>query len=260
MGSEQTRRQVLMTATFEYQPGSSLGNGGLLDRRNDNRLGSRIVGPLVVANAAPPSPTVSEWLKLREKFHKEVTEETIILRDKFDIPEEMMERRDIIPSFRPAGATHQMAIEWKKKLLGVETHEEMKVTECSNFKGPAEPELHFLRCSITPDESTFGKSLRSPPEIKLSLIGQCMKKWASFYEWSDADNLHFEFFGKHFDSGYTSTWFLSHMGDKFIARGRAPDRNVGVYWGYGELSSNYGLRSLIPIERRPDTNWSLYSI
>lgn len=174
----------------------------------------------------PASPTFGNWLKMREELHKFLTDESVILRDMFTMNDEVLARTDIMPFFRPAGATNRMAVDWKKK-LGIVVWEETDVMNYKNSKGPKIPELGFISRSVRPDADTLGKNAKYPNDIiKVKL--QKLQAWLNLYGWCDADNLHFKILGEHLDSGETFCWFPED---------RLPDGSVacgGWYAGRGE--------------------------
>ncbi len=148
--------------------------------------------------------TFADWLTAREEIHKFLTGQKICFRDMFSVTDELLARTDIMPAFRPAGATNRMAIDWKKK-LGIEVWEETDVMKYRHAKGPDIPKLCFINRSVRPDESTLGENAKSPNDlIQVELIKGT--HWLNLFGYADADNLHFKITGEHLDSE-TWTWF-----------------------------------------------------
>jgi len=197
--------------------------------------------------------TFGDWLVAREKLHLFLTGETVVLRDMFAIPDELLSRTDIIPVFRPAGATNRMAMNWQTKLGMNSAYEESPgVDEYKNAGGPEQPELSYISRSVRPDEDTLGKNARSPDQL-IAIKG---KKWLNLYGWSDANNLHFLITGEYLDSGDTWTWFPEDrlQGDGEVACGRwySGNAQAGFCWGRRRsCRPSIGARVAIPIPLKP---------
>lgn len=175
----------------------------------------------------PINQTFPDWLKAREEIHKFLTGETVILRDMFAMDDELLARTDIMPTFRPAGATNRMALDWKVKLGMNKSYEETNVMKYKNSEGPAVPELCFINRSVTPDKDTLGKKAKSPDQ----LLAVPNSLWTNLYGWSDADNLHFLILGVHLDSGETVNWFPDD---------RLPAGNVAYgYWFVSDVRAEF---------------------
>jgi hypothetical protein len=162
-------------------------------------------------------PTFGAWLVARERLHQFLTEENIVLQDMFEIPEEILARTDIMPVFRPVGASNRIALDWKVKLGMKPSYEEADVMKYRNAEGPKVPQLFFINRSVKPDADTLGKKAKSPD----GLMEVPNTIWTGLYGWSDADNLHFLITSTHLDSGETWTWFTDDRlpGDKKVAFG-----------------------------------------
>jgi hypothetical protein len=122
----------------------------------------------------------------------------------FAVSDELLTRTDIMPFFRPAGATNRIALDWKVKLGMKKSFEELDVMDYMNSDGSNVPQLKYINKSIRPDEDTLGKNAKSP-----GVLFNVGKIWTGLYGWSDADNLHFLITGIHLDSNETWTWFPS---------------------------------------------------
>ncbi len=170
----------------------------------------------VVESAKVPTPepliltatgeTFAEWLEAREKLHKFLTGETVIFRDMFMMDDRVLARTDIMPVFRPAGATNRMALDWKMKLGMNASYEEADVMKYKNSRGLDISQLGFIKRSIRPDADTLGKNAKSPDGL-LEVKVEKNQNWINLFGWSDADNLHFLITDEHLDSGETLTWF-----------------------------------------------------
>lgn len=168
-------------------------------------------------------PIFADWLEAREKLHEFLTGEKVKLCEMFVIPDALLLRNDIMPVFRPAGASNRDAVNWKKK-LGIVVWEEIDVMKYENAKGPKAPELCYISRSARPDENTLGEKAESPD----GLVKVAMEKnqaWLNLYGWSDADNLHLLINEEHLDPKETVTWF---------PKDRLPDGRVACGgWGAG---------------------------
>ncbi len=183
----------------------------------------------------PTGPTFGDWIEAREDIHNFLTKESVILRDIFEISDDLIARTDIIPVFRPAGATTRMAVDWKKK-LGIKVWEETDVMKYKNSAGPKVPELSFIARLALPDPNTLGRHAKSPDQlIKVKL--DTGKLWLNLYGWADADNLHFKILNEHLDPNDTVTWFPND---------RLPDGNVARgYWGAGHGGAKFCWRHAV---------------
>ncbi len=183
--------------------------------------------PLILTSTGS---TFEEWLTAREKLHKFLTGKTVVLREMFRLSEELLDRTDIMPVFRPAGATNRIAMGWKKKLR-IKVWEETDVMRYTNSDGPKVPELCFIHRSTRPDEDTLGKETKSPNDlIKVRLTKGT--SWLNFYGYSDADNLYFSITNQHLDHEDTRTWFPNdRLPDGVVAHGRwHADDGRGYGW------------------------------
>ncbi len=151
--------------------------------------------------------TFADWLIAREKLHYFFTGETINLSGLFLVNKELLNRKDIMPIFRPAGATNRMAMDWKEK-LGIVVWEYVDVMQYKNSEGPKIPELYYINRSLKPDGDTLSGNAASPNSLVEILFNMedTTKSWTNLYGYSDADNLYFSITGKHLDSN--RTWFL----------------------------------------------------
>lgn len=199
-------------------------------KRSETRVAETIRSPkeyIILNNTT--GPTFWEWLEAREKLHKFLTGETVILRDMFEVSDELLARTDIMPFFRPAGATNRIALDWKVKLGMKKSYEEVDVMKYCNSEGPKVPELHCINRSIRPDENTLGRNSKSPDNLPRVIEGTI---WTGLYGWSDADNLHYLINGIHLDSGETWTWFPD---DRFQGNSRVA---VGA-WRMGKAQAGF---------------------
>lgn len=167
-------------------------------------------------NLTNTGPTFGSWLRAREVLHKYLTGEEVDLCAVFNVPRDLLDRTDIMPVFRPAGATNRMAMNWRVKLGELAPQEEVKVDEYTNSEGPKVPELYYINRSVKPDPYTLGENAESPDGNVES-----KRPWLGLYGWSDADLLHFLITGVHLDSGNSWTWFPNDRlpGDSEIACG-----------------------------------------
>ena len=181
---------------------------------------------VIIPNLRQTRPTLADWLKAREELHKFFTGGTMILRDRFVVTEEELARNDLMPAFRPAGATNRMAVDWKKR-MSVAVYEEADVMTYKNSKGLKEPELYLINRSTEPDKETLGDNAKSPD----GLARVKDKLWLGLYGWGDADTLHFAISGEHLDPE-TWTWFPEdRLQAGRVARGRWGGGRVGLRWG-----------------------------
>ncbi len=188
-----------------------------------------------VMQTAKPQPliltgtgnTLADWLKAREKMHEFLTGEKVNFLDMFVVDDKTLTRTDIMPFFRPAGATNRMALDWKVKLGMNPSYEEVDVMKYRNAGGLNAPQLGFMKRSIRPDEETLGKHAMSPD----GLI-ETRKTWVNLFGYSDADSLHFLITGEHLDSGETLTWFPDDRlpGGREVAHGD---------WGVHDAQANF---------------------
>ncbi len=201
---------------------------------------------IMVPNLRQTGPTLADWLKAREELHKFFTGESIVLRDVFAFSDEQLVRTDLIPVFRPVGATNRMAINWKKK-LEVQVYEEVDVMKFKNSAGPKTPEMYLINRSVKPDRDTLGKNAKSPDQ----LIVVPNKIWLGLYGWADADTLHFAVTGDHFDPE-TVTWFPNdRLPGGRVARGSWGGTRVCFLWRYRDSCySYYGARVAVPVPSR----------
>ena len=158
--------------------------------------------------------TFADWLTAREILHEFLTGEKVVLREMFSISDELLARTDIMPVFRPAGATNRMAMQWRVKCGEVAPYEEVDVMEYTNSEGPKSPELYYISRSVTPDADALGDNAMSPDGLV-----ETQKLWTNLYGWSDADLLHSMITRVHLDSGPTWTCFPDDRlpGDKGVA-------------------------------------------
>ncbi len=196
--------------------------------------------------------TFLAWLEAREKLHFFLTGEEVHIKDMFVVDEATLARTDIMPVFRPAGATNRMALDWKVKLGMKPSYEEVDVMKYKGANGPKVPELYYINRSIRPDENTLGDDAQSPDQ----LIAVPNITWTNLYGWSDVDNLHFLITGKHLDSEGTWTWFPNDRlpGDGKVAFGYwySGYDEADFYWGYRYgRNSNIGARVAIPLLLKP---------
>jgi|GEM_PF-2501088 len=196
--------------------------------------------------------TFGEWLKAREELHKFFVGESIVLRDEFEMTDELLARTDIMPVFRPIGATNRMAINWKKK-LNVNVWEEVDAMWYKNSKGPKVPQLSFIARSERPDENTLGENAKSPDGlIRMELLKGA--SWLNLYGWADADTLYFAITGKHLDPKDTVTWFPEdRLPDGNVVRGKgyAGYDGVGFHWynsGYCDPCVGARLATHLPLK------------
>lgn len=169
-------------------------------------------------------PTFGDWLTAREELHKFLTGETIMLRSRFQIPVKILIRTDIMPFFRPAGATNRMALEWKKK-LGVSVREEEDVMRYTNSDGSKVHQLGFITRSTRPDVNTLGENKKSPINLRKVKMEE-LHAWLNLFGYADADNLHFLITKEHLDNEETLTWFPDDI--------LLPSREVGCgHWHSG---------------------------
>lgn len=186
---------------------------------------------VVLPDLTTTAPTFGDWLTAREKLHLFLTGETVNLREMFIIPDEILSRTDIMPIFRPAGATYRMAMDWKVK-LGMASYEEVDVMNYIEANGSQVPELYYINRSIEPDTNTLGDHAKSPDD----LIKMSNTIWTNLYGWSDADNLHYLITGNHLDSGKAWTWFPNDRlpGDEGVASGywSLSFARAWFYWCY----------------------------
>jgi len=191
---------------------------------------------IIALNLRQTGPTLAEWLKAREELHKVLTGgEKIILRDIFVFTDEELASTTIMPSLRPAGATNQTAVEWKRRMgvtVFVEGEDKGGVMRYKHSKGLFVPELYLLNRSVRPDEDTIGNKNAKSPD---GLIQVPNKLLIGLFGWCDADSLHFAVTGKHLDPD-TVCWFPH---DRFpggkVARGYWFGRKVNLYWYYADF-------------------------
>jgi hypothetical protein len=193
-------------------------------------------------------PTLADWLKAREELHRFWTGETIVLRDVFTVTDEDLVRTDLIPVFRPAGATNRMAVDWKK-CLGIEVYEEVDVMGYTNSKGSKGSKLYLINRSLRPDEDTLGETAKSPDK----LIAIKNKLWLNLFGWADADSLYFAITREHLDPE-TWTWFPNdRLPGGEVARGCwDPDYGrVRFGWGTsGRCTPSMGARAAVSVSLR----------
>ncbi len=196
---------------------------------------------IIIPNLRSIAPTLADWLKAREELHKFFTGETIILRDIFAFEEADLDRTDIMPAFRPAGATNRDVVDWKKK-LGVVVYEEADVMKYSGSTGSKESELLLVNRSLCPDDDTLDDNAKTPDQ----LIQVPNRLWLHLFDWCDADNIHFVVTDEHLDL-QTWTWFPHDRlpGGAVACGGWGPvNRGVYLYWGCrGYRGGLYGARS-----------------
>ncbi|MBI2474491.1 MAG: hypothetical protein HYV68_02205 [Candidatus Taylorbacteria bacterium] len=202
---------------------------------------------IIIPNLRTTGPTLGHWLAAREELHKFWTGDTIVLRDMFAFTEEQLARTDVIPVFRPVGATNRLAVDWKKK-LGISVYEEVDVMGYKNSGGPKKPELYLINRSVRPDEDTLGEGNKKSPD---QLIVVPKKIWAGLYGWCDADSLHFAITENHLDPE-TVTWFpKDRLADGRVARGDWYGARVYLCWHYSDdCYPRYGARATEPVPFR----------
>src|SRR3989338_525746 len=198
---------------------------------------------IIVPNLRSTYPTLAEWLEAREELHKFFTGQSVILRDMFALTDEQLARTDLIPVFRPSGATNRLAVDWKKK-LGVDVYEETDVMKYKNSVGPKTPELYLISRSLRPDADTLGDNANTPDQ----LIQVPNKLWLNLYGWADADTLHFAITGEHLDPK-TWTWFPNdRLPDGGVASGYWGGAGGCLRWRYaGGCGSYGGARAAVPV-------------
>jgi hypothetical protein len=185
--------------------------------------------------------TFGDWLTACELLHEFDTGEKISLRDMFVIPDELLSRTDIMPVFRPAGASNRDAVNRKKK-LGIVVWEETDVMKYKNSKGPKVPELYFISRSARPDENTLGSEAKCPDDL-LKIKVADNQRWLNLYGYATADDLHFLITGEHLDPQETLTWFPEdRLSDGHVVHGRwrADDGRVRFDW-YGPQYCDPGI-------------------
>ncbi len=194
--------------------------------------------------------TFADWLTARERVHDFLTGEAINLRGMFMVPNDLLTRTDIIPVFRPAGATNRVAMDWKVKLGMCASYEETNVMEYKNSKGPQVFKLYYINKSVRPDEDTLGEKAMSPDQLVAT-----GKNWLNLYGWSDADNLYSLITGTHLDSGETWTWFPNDRlsGGLDVAHGcwNMSTAQARFGWFYRDgCTPDIGARVAIPLSLR----------
>jgi len=198
---------------------------------------------IAVPDLTGTGPTLFDWLTAREELHRFFTGETIIFRDQFVFTDEQLARTDLIPVFRPSGATNRLAVDWKKK-LGVVVYEEVDVMRYKNSVGSKTPELFLISRSVCPDEDTLGKKAMSPDQI----VAVPNKIWIGLYGWCDADSLHFAITGNHLDLETVTCFPNDRLPDGFGARGSWRGAKVYLGWRYADrCHSHCGARAAVPV-------------
>lgn len=194
---------------------------------------------LQIPDLTKTGKTFADWLEAREKIHFFLTGEVIKLREIFEIPEEFLIRTDIMPAFRPVGATNREALDWKVKLGMKASFEEVGVEEYKDNTGPTKPQLLGIARSVRPDQDTLVNNAKSPIDLRKIKIKED-ELWCNLFSYSDADNLHFLILGRHLDDEETWTWFIDTvlLGGR-VAGGRwlAGSARAGFLWSYA-----YGCR------------------
>lgn len=196
-----------------------------------------------VPNLSQTGPTFGDWLEAREKLFEFQTGLKIAFRDTFALDDQLLARTDIMPTFRPSGATDRTVIRWMTE-IGIRTpYEEVDVMVYTNSAGPKVPELYHINRSIQPDKDTLGDNAKSPDELVA-----LPEVWCGLYGYADATTLHFLITGKLLDPE-TLTWF---PGDRLpggrVALGSSSDGRVEFSWLYADSRNpRPGARAATPV-------------
>ena len=190
-------------------------------------------------------PTFGDWLRAREELFKFQTGLVVNLCNMFAVSNKLLIRTDIMPIFRPAGATNRTAVRWMTEAGMSIPYEEVSVTEYSNSGGGGSkvPELYYINRSVQPDKDTLGDNAKSPDAL-VALA----KVWCGLYGYGDAATLHFLVTGKLLDPE-TWTWFPNdRLPYGYVAYGSSNSGRVRFNWDYrGNQYSNFGARATIPV-------------
>lgn len=199
------QRQVFLQKEYSHDPEHLI---AFLQNATEGRFANGIAAmeveesKIAIPSLRSTPPTLADWLKAREELHKFFTGEQVVLRDRFSLTEEELASTNLMPAFRPAGATNRMAVEWKLKVGENKPYEEVDVMRYTNSQGPKQPELYLINRSIKPDADTLGDNAKTPDQL-VTIKGNL---WLNLFGWCDADTLHHAITGGHLDPE-TWTWF-----------------------------------------------------